>query len=56
MSTSQQIAEIRKIEQKYPADLVHNGHTYRKGYRNHSPALRKALDNLRRRTLSRKAS
>lgn len=53
MSTSGQIQAIRRTEQRYPADLVHNGHSYRKGYKIQSATIRRLEDYRKERNADR---
>jgi hypothetical protein len=41
VSSSQEIQSIRATEQRYPADLVHNGRSYKLGYKVQSESIRK---------------
>lgn len=47
MSTSREIQRIRKTEQRFPADLIHNGHSYERGYAVPSETINK-LREIRR--------
>jgi hypothetical protein len=44
VSTSAQIQRIRKTEQRYPADIVNNGHTYEHGYAVSSETITKVRE------------
>jgi hypothetical protein len=47
VSSTQEIQAIRKTEQRFPTDLIHNGHQYRRGYKRDIPALRRAIEKVR---------
>jgi hypothetical protein len=47
MSSSTEIMIVYRSERKYPTDLIHNGHVYERGYRNDSPALKRAINKIR---------
>lgn len=49
MSSSRQIQAIRSIEQKYPADSVHNGRSYKRGYKVLSESVRRLREQRRAR-------
>jgi hypothetical protein len=44
MSSTHQIESVRTTERRYPADAVHNGHSYRKGYKVQSATVRQVRD------------
>ena len=47
MSSPTQIQSVRTSEQRYPSDLVHNGHQYIHGHLRDSPEVRKAIRRIR---------
>lgn len=56
MSTSAQIQNVRLSEQRFPSDLVHNGHCYCRGYRINSATIRKLRDIRRQERIIKSAS
>jgi hypothetical protein len=44
MSTSAQIQAVRKVEQRFPPDVVNNGRQYAMGYKVNSETIRKLRD------------
>jgi hypothetical protein len=44
VSSTQQIQAVRKFEQRFPADLAHNGRQYIRGYKVCSATIRQLRD------------
>jgi hypothetical protein len=47
MSSAAQIQRVRSAEQRYPSDLLHNGHQYVHGWRRPKAAFTRAARRLR---------